>query len=356
MSGGGSAVAKRWRARLRRRDTQRLADLEDRFDEIERRATDLAAWIASLIETAGADAPTDYSGGVRGWTCSVDHRDTTPATDGSPTSPSPATPSRPPTAITSNCYGGSAASRWPESSGRLKPVELLIARNPDPDSTLPYLLRLPLAGGMVFRTAGTWPRTKALFCYPVSVDEWPADPDIVERTRLRSCVRRGAAIDVVLDRSRESRSQIVFTKARGRDVVFWQSPRTRKQARPNVRTPTARAAGIAELEIVVDSHEQYAYRFGGQQVRTVKRALPCGAPTRRGMAPTGSSPPPTPGPTPSTTPSPGSPLWPRHRDRPRPGTRGFLHPPPPKPSLGRATGLAVPIAASCLHRLHLRGG
>jgi hypothetical protein len=155
-------------------------------------------------------------------------------------------------------------------------VELLIARNPDPDSTLPYLLRLPLADGMVFRTAGTWPRTKALFCYPVSVDEWPADPDIVERARMRSCVRRGAAIDVILDRGRENRSQIVFTKARGRDMVFWQSPRTRKQARPNVRTPTARAAGIAELEIVVDSHEQYAYRFGGQHVRIVKRALPCG--------------------------------------------------------------------------------
>lgn len=155
-------------------------------------------------------------------------------------------------------------------------AKLLIAHNPDPDSTLPYLLRLPLAGGMVFHTSGTWPRTKALFCYQVSADEWPADPDIVERTRLRSCVRRGAAIDVVLDRSRESRSQIVFTKARGRDVVFWQSPRTRKQARPNVRTPTARAAGITELEIVIDSHEQYAYRFGGQQVRTVKRALPCG--------------------------------------------------------------------------------
>ena len=155
-------------------------------------------------------------------------------------------------------------------------MELLIARNPDPDSTLPYLLRLPLADGMVFRTAGTWPRTKALFCYPVSVDEWPTDPDIVERARLRSCVRRGAAIDVILDRGRENRSQIVFTKARGRDMVFWQSPRTRKQARPNVRTPTARAAGITELEIVVDSREQYAYRFGGQQVRIVKRALPCG--------------------------------------------------------------------------------
>jgi len=155
-------------------------------------------------------------------------------------------------------------------------VELLIARNPDPDSRLPYLLLLPLAGGMVFRTSGTWPRTSALYCYPVSADEWPDDPEIVERAGLRSCVRRGAAIDLVLDRGRENRSQIVFTRARGRDAVFWQSPRTRKQARPNVTTPTARAAGIAELEITVDSHEQYAYRFAGQQVTTVQRALPCG--------------------------------------------------------------------------------
>jgi hypothetical protein len=44
-------------------------------------------------------------------------------------------------------------------------------------------------------------------------------------------------------------------------AVFWQSPSVRKQARPNVRTPTARASGIAELEIVVDSHEQYTYHF-----------------------------------------------------------------------------------------------
>jgi ERCC4-type nuclease len=129
---------------------------------------------------------------------------------------------------------------------------------------------------MVFRTSGTWPRTNALYCYPVSADEWPADPDLVERVSVRSCVRRGAAIDLVLDRGRENRSQLVFTKARGRDAVFWQSPRTRKQARPSVRTPTARAAGIPVLEIVVDSHEQYAYHFTGQQAVTVKRALPCG--------------------------------------------------------------------------------
>ena len=154
--------------------------------------------------------------------------------------------------------------------------ELLIARNPDPDSSLPYLLRVPLGVGLVFRTSGTWPRTKALFCYPVHVREWPVDPELVERIPVRSCVRRGAAIDLVLARSRENRSQIVFTKGRGRDMVFWQSARTRKQARPHVALPTARAAGIPDVRIVVDSHERYAYRFAGQQVQTRVAPLPCG--------------------------------------------------------------------------------
>jgi len=155
-------------------------------------------------------------------------------------------------------------------------TELLIARNPDPDSRLPYLIRVPLGSGLVFRTAGTWPRTKALYCYPLTADDWPEHAEIVEQVLVRSCVRRGAAIDLILDRARENRSQLVFTTARGREAVFWQSPRTRKQARPNVTTPTARAAGIAELQIVVDSHERYPYRFTGQQVRPTKRALPCG--------------------------------------------------------------------------------
>jgi len=154
--------------------------------------------------------------------------------------------------------------------------ELLIATNPDADSRLAYLLRVPLGEGIVLRTSGTWPRTKALYCYPVPAEEWPVVPEIVERVPLRSCVRRGAAIDIVADRSRETRSQLVFTTARGRDAVFWQSPRTRKQARPSVTLPSARAAGIEELEIIVDAHERYAYRFAGQRVRIIRRVLPCG--------------------------------------------------------------------------------
>ena len=41
--------------------------------------------------------------------------------------------------------------------GRLRAVaELLIAVNPDEDSRLPLLLRVPLAGGdLLFRTSGT---------------------------------------------------------------------------------------------------------------------------------------------------------------------------------------------------------
>lgn len=70
--------------------------------------------------------------------------------------------------------------------------ETLIATNPDPDSRLPYLLRIPLAGGMVFRTAGTWPRTNALYCYPLDVGYWPDVPEIVERAPVRSCVRRSS--------------------------------------------------------------------------------------------------------------------------------------------------------------------
>ncbi|MGQ0846221.1 MAG: ERCC4 domain-containing protein [Sporichthyaceae bacterium] len=159
-------------------------------------------------------------------------------------------------------------------------MELVVARNPDPDSSLPYLLRLPI--GLVFRVKETWPRTAAVFCYPVPTSEWPAEPDVVERVPLVSCERRGAAIDVVADRAREQRSQIVFTKARGRDMVFWQGPRTRRQARPQVKVPTARAAGAktaavdGRLDIVVDTRERYAFAFADQQVSISRRALRVG--------------------------------------------------------------------------------
>ena len=62
--------------------------------------------------------------------------------------------------------------------------ELLLAVNPDPESRLKYLMRVPLGGGLVFRTSGTWPREKALFCYQLETTGWPDDPEAGNVARL----------------------------------------------------------------------------------------------------------------------------------------------------------------------------
>ncbi len=153
-------------------------------------------------------------------------------------------------------------------------MEFVVARNPDEGSSLPFLIRLPVGRlGLALKTREPWPRTNKVYCH--RADVWPDDLEVIERVPVRSCVRRGVAIDLVLDRSREHRSQFVFTKARGREVIFWQSARTSKQARPAVSLPTARAAGRT-LEIIVDSHERYAWKFDHQQATTTRRALPAG--------------------------------------------------------------------------------
>lgn len=152
--------------------------------------------------------------------------------------------------------------------------DFLVARNPEPDSTLPYLIRVPLGpDGVVLKARETWPRTAKVYCHRA---EWPADAEIIERTPARSCVRRGAAIDLVLDRGRENRSQLVLTFVRGREAIFWQTARTAKQARPAGRPPTARALGRETLDIVVDSHERYAWKFSSLPVALSKAGLAAG--------------------------------------------------------------------------------
>jgi hypothetical protein len=152
--------------------------------------------------------------------------------------------------------------------------DFVIARNPDGDSSLPYLVRVPVPGSpVVLKVRDTWPRTSKIYCHAST--DWPNDPDIIERLPVRSCRRRGAAIDLTLERARENRSQFVFTKARGRQMIFWQSARTNKQAKPNVGTPTARAKG-RQLDIIVDSNERYAWNFAKQQAVLTKQRLPVG--------------------------------------------------------------------------------
>jgi len=155
----------------------------------------------------------------------------------------------------------------------------LVARNPDPDSTLPYLLRLPIEGGILLKARDRWPTTARVYCHPL--EDWPADAEIVEQVGVRSCRRRGAAIDLVLERGRNNRSQIVFTKpnpgrAGGRPMIFWQTARTAQRARPGQRVPTRRASQLDQLTIDVDTRERYPYKFTGRPVERQRTALPVG--------------------------------------------------------------------------------
>ena len=113
-----------------------------------------------------------------------------------------------------------------------------VARNPDPDSTLPFLLRVPLPGhDLLLKARDSWPRTEKVYCHRAT--HWPETAVVVEEVPVRSCVRRGVAIDLVLDRARENRSQLVFTRIKGdREGIFWQSPKTTRKSRPGIRIPS----------------------------------------------------------------------------------------------------------------------
>lgn len=157
-----------------------------------------------------------------------------------------------------------------------EPVLFEVAINPDSDSTLPFLIRLPLATGeLVLKARDSWPRTAKVYCH--RAESWPQKPEIVEQVPIRSCQRRGVAIDLVLDRARENRSQLVFTRIQGgREGIFWQTARTTRQARPGIRVPRRLASGLTELTILIDTRERYPYKFTQQQGATARQALPAG--------------------------------------------------------------------------------
>jgi hypothetical protein len=155
----------------------------------------------------------------------------------------------------------------------------VVARNPDPDSTLPYLLRLPLEG-IELKARERWPATARVYCHPLS-EGWPAEAEVLEDVPVRRCERRGAAVDLVLDRRRENRSQFVFVRphagrAGGRPMIFWQTARTAARARPGQRVPARRASGLRALAITVDTRERYPYRFANRPVECSRDALPVG--------------------------------------------------------------------------------
>ncbi|MGH8926891.1 MAG: ERCC4 domain-containing protein [Acidimicrobiia bacterium] len=153
----------------------------------------------------------------------------------------------------------------------------VIARNPDPSSTLPYMLRFSIGTReIILKAKETWPRTAKVYCHRAD-GEWPGDPEVVVDVGLRSAERRGPAIDLVLDRRIENRSQLVFTRLKGgREAIFWQTSRTAKSSRPGVRVPGRRASWLGDLSITIDTRERYPYRFAKQKATTERGPLPIG--------------------------------------------------------------------------------
>jgi len=156
-------------------------------------------------------------------------------------------------------------------------MRFLVARNPDPDSSLPYLLRLPIGDGLVLKARSPWPRTSRVYCHRAA-EAWPDEPEVLEDVGVLECRRRGPAIDLMLDRSRENRSQFVFTTLpSGREGIFWQTRKVASTARPGARIPGRRISELGtELLILVDTRERYPYRFVHQKASTERVALAAG--------------------------------------------------------------------------------
>lgn len=116
-------------------------------------------------------------------------------------------------------------------------VVFRVARNPEEGSRLPFLVSIPVDGGpLVLKARERWPTTTSVFCHRSGV--WSDDLEVVDELGVTVCQRRGRAIDLVVDRPRQNRSQFVFTSKGGRELIFWQTARTVTGARPGVRIPS----------------------------------------------------------------------------------------------------------------------
>jgi ERCC4 domain len=160
-----------------------------------------------------------------------------------------------------------------------EPILFEVATNPEPDSTLPFLIRLPLTTGeLVLKARDSWPRTAKVYCH--RAERWPDQPQIIEQVPIRSCQRRGVAIDLVLDRPREEPLPAHLHPHPRRPRRHLLADRAHHPPSPprDPRPPPPRrlAAGQTELNILIDSRERYPYKFTQQQATTERQALSAG--------------------------------------------------------------------------------
>ncbi|MGH2773343.1 MAG: hypothetical protein ACRDIU_09445 [Actinomycetota bacterium] len=59
----------------------------------------------------------------------------------------------------------------------------IVALNPDEESTLPFLLFIPVDGGLVLKARDKGPATSRVYCHNVE-DPWPADLEVAARNSV----------------------------------------------------------------------------------------------------------------------------------------------------------------------------
>jgi hypothetical protein len=160
----------------------------------------------------------------------------------------------------------------------------VVAHNPDPESSLPYLLQVPVGGGLLLKAAEPWPLSSRVYCHPLDSVADDVALEILEDVGVRMCAWRGRAVDLVLDRSQHNRSQFVFTTAHGRAAIFWQTPLVARRSRPGIRMPRGRAPGVDSLTIEIDTREQRPYEFAGRDAALRRCALFAGDYAVRGAS------------------------------------------------------------------------
>jgi hypothetical protein len=125
------------------------------------------------------------------------------------------------------------------------PEDFVIACNTEPGLTLSYLLGVPLGDGIASQGEGHVAGYGKVYCH--RVEEWPDGPEII------------------------------IADARGRQMLFGQTARTSKQARPAVSLAGACGSVLDDdLEIAVDIRERNPFTFADRQPTTRREPLNAG--------------------------------------------------------------------------------
>ncbi len=144
------------------------------------------------------------------------------------------------------------------------PAVFLLARNPDPASHLPYLIRIGPGRDNDLKLAAAlpWPRERDVYCHPL--ESWPESALILEEVPVILSQHNGRSLLLILDRPQHRRCLFVWTQSpEGRTLIFWRSSSSMRRRRSRIppRSAPAKTTRDVRLPVAVDHRERYPWQF-----------------------------------------------------------------------------------------------